>query len=78
MYLMSTLNYFPELRALKIENMTVPSRYELGDEESKIIMSCDYSVEPNERGFVLKWLHNSVLIYQWIPNRKPFALVRNR
>lgn len=38
-------------------------------------MDCDFEVDQSETGFVLKWLHNNVAIYQWIPSKKvPFAL----
>lgn len=36
-----------------------------------LILDCDYDVDPNERGFVLKWLLNGSRIFQWIPNQWP-------
>lgn len=36
-----------------------------------LILDCDYNVDPNERGFVLKWLFNGSRIFQWIPNQWP-------
>jgi Immunoglobulin domain len=39
-------------------------------------MDCDFTVDSNETGFVLKWHHNSAAIYQWIPSKKkPFVIV---
>lgn len=56
--------------------MTVPSRYELNDDTHRLILDCDYSVDESEKGFVLKWQRDGVLIYQWIPTSRPYALVR--
>lgn len=64
--------------AVKINNVTVPSRYELKQNADPLILYCDFTVNADETGFVLKWLHNSVSIYQWIPSKKvPFALVKS-
>lgn len=63
-------------RAVKINSVSVPSLHELKDDSGPLILDCDFSVENEETGFVLKWLHNTVAIYQWIPSKKvPFALV---
>ncbi|XP_058055366.1 uncharacterized protein LOC131206713 [Anopheles bellator] len=44
-----------------------------------LVLDCEYVIEPNETGFVLKWLHNDVPIYQWIPpHRSPSSLNRMR
>lgn len=65
-------------KAVKINSIAVPSRYELKEDADMLILDCDFTVNTNETGFVLKWLHNSVSIYQWIPSKKvPFALVIN-
>ncbi|XP_050092408.1 uncharacterized protein LOC126575647 [Anopheles aquasalis] len=40
-----------------------------------LVLDCEYFIEPDETGFVLKWLHNDVPIYQWIPPyRSPSSL----
>lgn len=63
-------------RAVKINSVSVPSLHELREDSGPLILDCDFSVENEETGFVLKWLHNTVAIYQWIPSKKvPFALV---
>jgi len=62
-------------KAVKINSITVPPRYELKDDADVLILDCDFSVNPSDTGFVLKWLHNNVAIYQWIPSKRvPFAL----
>lgn len=63
--------------AVKINSITVPSTYVLKSEESNsIVLDCDYTADESESGFVLKWMLNSVAVYQWIPSSKsPFALV---
>ncbi|XP_065082153.1 uncharacterized protein LOC135704613 [Ochlerotatus camptorhynchus] len=32
-----------------------------------LILDCEYEIDPDEKGFVLKWLYNGRPIYQWIP-----------
>lgn len=67
----------PVCRAVKINSIKVPPRFELRDEAEALILDCDFTVNSSDTGFVLKWLHNGVAIYQWIPSKKvPFALVR--
>lgn len=68
---------YTESKAVKIHSIKVPKLYELKGEDDSIRLDCEFEVDPAETGFVLKWLHNSVAIYQWIPSKKhPFALVR--
>lgn len=55
--------------------MIVPSRYELKDDNHPLVLDCDYTVDENAKGFVLKWHRDNIQIFQWIPNRQPFALV---
>ncbi|KFB43165.1 AGAP011578-PA-like protein [Anopheles sinensis] len=61
--------------AVKIINLKVPSTYLL-DLTSKtpdpLILDCEYEVEENEKGFVLKWLLDGQPVYQWIPSKNPF------
>ncbi|XP_058059964.1 uncharacterized protein LOC131210690 isoform X2 [Anopheles bellator] len=61
--------------AVKIINLKVPSTYLL-DQTSKtpdpLILDCEYEVDENEKGFVLKWLLDNQPIYQWIPSKNPF------
>lgn len=62
--------------AVKINEITVPSLYELKQDVEQLKLDCDFTVDEKEPGFVLKWLHNGVQIYQWIPSNKlPFVLV---
>jgi len=65
--------------AVKINSITVPSRYELKkDASDRLILDCDFSADDSEKGVVLKWHLNSVPIFQWIPSQKgPYALVSN-
>lgn len=64
-------------RAVKINSIKVPPRFDLKDNTDVLILDCDFTVNASETGFVLKWLHNNVAIYQWIPSKQvPFALVR--
>ncbi|XP_050067277.1 uncharacterized protein LOC126556109 isoform X1 [Anopheles maculipalpis] len=49
------------------------------DPAEHLVLDCEYVIEPHETGFVLKWLHNDVPIYQWIPpHRSPSSLNRMR
>ncbi|XP_035786985.1 uncharacterized protein LOC118464032 isoform X3 [Anopheles albimanus] len=61
--------------AVKIINLKVPSTYLL-DQTSKtpdpLILDCEYEVDENEKGFVLKWLLDNQPVYQWIPSKNPF------
>uniref|UniRef100_A0AAG5DTJ1 Ig-like domain-containing protein n=1 Tax=Anopheles atroparvus TaxID=41427 RepID=A0AAG5DTJ1_ANOAO len=61
--------------AVKIINLKVPSTYLL-DQTSKtpdpLILDCEYEVDENEKGFVLKWLLDGQPVYQWIPSKNPF------
>lgn len=62
----------------KITSLKVPPTFiieESNGQSSALILDCEYEVDPNEQGFVLKWLHNDIAIYQWIPSHKsPNAL----
>ncbi|XP_058170792.1 uncharacterized protein LOC131285955 [Anopheles ziemanni] len=45
------------------------------DPAEHLVLDCEYAIEPHEQGFVLKWLHNDVPVYQWIPpHRSPSSL----
>uniref|UniRef100_A0AAG5DSZ7 Ig-like domain-containing protein n=1 Tax=Anopheles atroparvus TaxID=41427 RepID=A0AAG5DSZ7_ANOAO len=61
--------------AVKIINLKVPPTYLL-DQTSKtpdpLILDCEYEVDENEKGFVLKWLLDGQPVYQWIPSKNPF------
>lgn len=59
--------------AVKITRFNVTSYHVLDNEQdaAPLILDCDYNVDPNERGFVLKWLLNGSRIFQWIPNQWP-------
>lgn len=63
---------------MKIINLKVPSTYLL-DQTSKtpdpLILDCEYEVDENEKGFVLKWLLDNQPVYQWIPSKNPFPFV---
>lgn len=39
-----------------------------------IYMDCMYDVQPDESGFVLKWMLDGITIYQWIPPKRPQAI----
>ncbi|KAG5669918.1 hypothetical protein PVAND_000208 [Polypedilum vanderplanki] len=38
------------------------------------LLDCDYDVNDEENGLVIKWFLNNNLVYQWIPPRAPTAL----
>lgn len=40
-----------------------------------LVLDCAFELEPNETGLVIKWLRNSVNIYQFIPGKGATALV---
>lgn len=63
--------------AIRITKLNVPSTYSLENSSnpSPLVLDCEYELQPNETGFVLKWYLNDQLIYQWIPDRSPYALV---
>ncbi|EAT47345.1 AAEL001535-PA [Aedes aegypti] len=64
--------------AVKITSLKVPSTYLL-DKNSKnpdpLILDCEYDVDENEKGFVLKWFLDGQPVYQWIPTKIPFPFV---
>lgn len=41
---------------------------------NEFLLDCDYDVNDNENGLVIKWFLNNNLVYQWIPPRAPTAL----
>ncbi|XP_055591196.1 uncharacterized protein LOC129743245 [Uranotaenia lowii] len=46
-----------------------------------LVLDCEYDIDPAEKGFVLKWLFNGKMIYQWIPPRRPsfnFSEIRHQ
>ncbi|XP_053685651.1 uncharacterized protein LOC128735181 [Sabethes cyaneus] len=65
-------------QCLQITNLDVPQSYKLtrGEEPSEeLILDCEYELkDETSKGFVLKWKHNNLPIYQWIPSKKPVAL----
>lgn len=46
----------------------------------EFLLDCEFDVDENESGLVIKWFLNNQLVYQWIPPRLPTALslLRNR
>lgn len=63
--------------AVKIRELKVPSTYilDINDPDPPPIhMDCMYDVQPDESGFVLKWLLEGSPVYQWIPPKKPQAI----
>ncbi|XP_058057562.1 uncharacterized protein LOC131208739 [Anopheles bellator] len=61
--------------SLEITNLRVPSSYTIAraeNQEKDLVLGCDYDIDENDsKGFVLKWKHNDLQIYQWIPSRNP-------
>ncbi|CAG9803828.1 unnamed protein product [Chironomus riparius] len=68
------LIFMKACRTSKINKVLVPSYYLEDSSSEELILNCDFEIGENEMGFVLKWHHNSVPIYQWIPQKKPYAL----
>lgn len=76
--------------SVKIQKITVPSvvvmdsNLNLSERPNlsapEFLLDCDYEVDENEKGLVIKWLLNNQLVYQWIPPRLPKALslLKNR
>lgn len=66
------------MNGAKITALKVPSIYvieDTNDTHGGLILDCEFDVDPNEKNFVLKWLHNNINIYQYIPrNKVPKAL----
>lgn len=65
-------------QCLNITNLDVPQSYIIsrGEEPSEdLILDCEFEMdEALAKGFVLKWKHNGLQIYQWIPVKtKPVA-----
>lgn len=62
----------------KITNLKVPSTFIVEESNGKsngLVLDCEYDVAPDEQGFVLKWLQNGIIIYQWIPSHtSPYAM----
>lgn len=42
----------------------------------EFLLDCEYDVDENENGLVIKWLLNNKIVYQWIPPRPPIALTQ--
>lgn len=70
-----TLLFLQVATCLKISDLRVPASFIVNRENSEsnpLILGCDYDVDESEKqGFVLKWKHNDLPIYQWIPTRIP-------
>jgi hypothetical protein len=76
--------------SVKIQKITVPSvvkmDYNLNLSERpnlsapEFTLDCEYEVNDDESGLVIKWFLNNQLVYQWIPPRLPTALslLKNR
>lgn len=62
-------------------NLNLSERPNLSLNAPEFTLDCDFDVNENESGLVIKWFLNSQLVYQWIPpNGKPTALslLKNR
>lgn len=53
----------------------MPGLHILGNDNQLLLLECEYTIDEEETGFVLKWYFNSEAIYQWIPPRVPFVFV---
>lgn len=64
-------------QCLKITNLDVPQSYIIprGEEPPEdLVLDCEFEMDgAMAKGFVLKWKHNGLQIYQWIPAKKPVA-----
>lgn len=67
-------------QSVRIISLRVPAVYVLNDTKASaatpnLVLDCEYELDSSDRGFVLKWLLNDQLVYQWIPTKKnPQAL----
>lgn len=72
-----TLLFLQVTTCLEISDLRVPKAFIVNrenDEGNSLVLGCDYTVEEHEsKGFVLKWKHNDLQIYQWIPARNPIV-----
>lgn len=76
--------------SVKIQKITVPSVVVMDYNQNlserpnlsapEFTLDCDYDVNENENGLVIKWFLNNQLIYQWIPPKLPtvLPLLKNR
>ncbi|XP_055613637.1 uncharacterized protein LOC129760090, partial [Uranotaenia lowii] len=64
-------------QCLQITNIDVPQSYVISrgeDPPEDLILDCEFELDQTRsKGFVLKWKHNDLQIYQWIPSKKPVA-----
>ncbi|XP_050079644.1 uncharacterized protein LOC126567468 [Anopheles maculipalpis] len=65
------------ITCMKINRVRVPASYNISRDENEskpLILGCDYEIDESEsKGFVLKWKHNDLQFYQWIPSRNPIV-----
>lgn len=69
--------FFADVVAVTIRELKVPSTYIMDRNDPfppPIHMDCLYDLQPNESGFVLKWLLGGNPVYQWIPPNRPKAI----
>ena len=73
--------YFPGGHTLFIKDLKIPDVVQNGT-ESEVVLDCEYSVESNTTGLVVKWYFNNnpSPVYQWIPTNKPqdFGVLKGR
>ena len=63
---------------IRLTNLSVPATYVLSRnpaENEPIVMDCDFEIEGEGKGFVLKWKHDGLVAYQSLPLKKPVAFV---
>uniref|UniRef100_A0A182LVX4 Ig-like domain-containing protein n=1 Tax=Anopheles culicifacies TaxID=139723 RepID=A0A182LVX4_9DIPT len=76
LFILNNINFLAQvIAALEITKVRVPSSYSLSRDEGDtkpLILGCDYDIDDEKsKGFVLKWKHNDLQFYQWIPSRNP-------
>lgn len=68
-------------KGVYIRELRVPQSVLNGTEEP-VILDCDYTIDENELGLVVKWFFNrgATPVYQWVRGHKPqgIGILRDR
>lgn len=63
--ILSVIAVFLQLvSGIRIKNLRVPEVARYG---RPVLLDCEYSVDDEEEGLVVKWHFNGSIVYQWIP-----------
>ncbi|KPM05775.1 hypothetical protein QR98_0042450 [Sarcoptes scabiei] len=65
---MQTHLYTTEIQSLQINRFQVPEAVERG---RSAILNCDYSLNPNEELYAIKFYKNNIEFYRFVPRQNP-------